>query len=111
MICSPFVNISLAHCWRKDQRNFEQPTLIRGPSTFGRLQRVFASTRQRQTSHRRFLVLLDKTNDPSIKATQGYPSIGTGDANIHIPQELLPIGVIPPLLLKLTQDRFNLLFA
>jgi len=56
-------------------------------------------------------MLLEKIDDSGIKATQGHPSIGTGDANIHISKELLPIGVIPPLLLKLTQDRFNLLFA
>jgi hypothetical protein len=57
------------------------------------------------------LVLLDKTDDPSIEATQIHPSIGTGDANIYVSEELLPIRVIPPLLLQLIQDGFNFLFA
>ena len=51
MVYSPFVHISLARRWRKNQRDFEQPIHTHGPLMLGRLQRVFVSTYQSQTSH------------------------------------------------------------
>jgi hypothetical protein len=54
---------------------------------------------------------LDKTYDPGIEAAQGDPTVGTGDADIHISEELLPIRIVPKFLLELIQDGFNFFFA
>jgi hypothetical protein len=56
-------------------------------------------------------MLLNDADDPGIEVSQGHPTIGVGNAEIHISEELLPIRVIPPFLLKLIQDGFNFLFA
>jgi hypothetical protein len=56
-------------------------------------------------------MLLNETNDTGIEVAQGHPTIGMGNAEIHISEELLPIRVIPPFLLKLIQDGFDFLFA
>ena len=56
-------------------------------------------------------MLLDKTDNSGIKAAQGHPTVGTGDAKIYVPEELLPIRITPPFLLELIQDGFNFFFA
>jgi hypothetical protein len=56
-------------------------------------------------------MLLNKTDDPGIEVAQGHPTIGTGDADIHISEELLPIRITPPFLLELIQDGLNFFFA
>ena len=56
-------------------------------------------------------MLLNQIDHPWIEVTYSNPSIRAGDAQKHIPEELLPIRITPPFLLELIKHRLNFFFA
>jgi hypothetical protein len=55
-------------------------------------------------------MLLDDLDHPRIEIAQGHPGVGAGHAQVHISEELLPIGISPPFLPELLFNGFNFLF-
>ena len=55
-------------------------------------------------------MLLNDRDHPRVEGPQGDPGIRPGHAQIHVPEQLFPLGIGVPFLRQLSQDGVDLGF-